>query len=534
MKRKYVKPVIAVAIPIFLIASGLLLINRIQTQVREIFQYNEQRKSEGYYLAEMEFKGLGIAYYLDHGNYIKGISAFNRIHKKLKTTEGLIKIPNFSNSVEKLDFYRNLQNPKTGAFQDESYPLFSYIGVTTNMIANIEHLSYEANQPFSLKYPLRFLDEINTPEKIIAFLDDLSTVGWIGAKFKAPYVEIGELWELIQDAERLGIYSMSPEWKRTYLQWCYDNQDSETGLWGAKSRSTNKLVDGGDLTDSEKMLSKFVDSDGNDKYTRFPLKHRDRLFATTIEKLSTPMPNDRHNLHRWILDENRGLRILLRHLWQDSTPEEKEAARKVIAGFIQTRFEHYYIEEEGAFSLYPGSDHADLDGTGETISFYKEIGALSAEKQQRLWGNSKVFFKTSSEIHEAPELKTSDFTALVNTPEINSVRLYATDPDGDYLKSVEAVYYPKEHAVIDLADLLPKLGKWLKETHQNIGNWVSKEGLIDDYWDTINIKPAPLFNKIPVEKANDILKNYRQLIVVGFDSLQIPRYRIIFLLENKV
>ena len=215
---------------ILLIVSGIIAANRIKTQVREIFQYNAALKNEGYYLAEFEFKMLGVIYYLDHGNYITALSRLNKIHKQFTTKEGLRKVPEFSNKKEKLAFYKNLQSPKTGAFMDDAYPLFTYIGVTANMIAHIENLSHNAEERFHLQYPLQFLEAIHTPDKLILFLDDLATVSWLGAKMpKTPFVEIGELGELAVESERLGLYSFSPEWKYAFYQWCYDNQDKETG-----------------------------------------------------------------------------------------------------------------------------------------------------------------------------------------------------------------------------------------------------------------------------------------------------------------
>lgn len=119
--------------------------------------------------------------------------------------------------------------------RDDSYPLFTCIGVTANMIAYIEKLSRDADEPFHLPYPLTFFDEINTSETLLPFLDDLSTVGWFGARLaKSPFVEIGELGELVNEVERLGLYTFSPEWKQALLQWCYNNQDEETGLWGPR------------------------------------------------------------------------------------------------------------------------------------------------------------------------------------------------------------------------------------------------------------------------------------------------------------
>jgi hypothetical protein len=523
--RRKIILTIFVLVTLFII-SGITLSVRTKTQIHKIFKLNQQRKSEGYYLSEFEFQMLGTAYYLDHGHYIKALSSLNKIHKKLKTTDGLIKIPEFSNNQEKLEFYKNLQNPQTGAFMDESYPLFTCFGVTANMIEFLEDLSVQTKKPFGLKYPLKFLDRINTPEKLTVLLDDLSTVGWFGSKFKTPYVEIGELGSLVKEVERLGIYSFTPEWKQAYLQWCYDNQDEETGIWGPRSRSNNKLLNGGDLLDSEKIISKFIDSDGNEMYPDFPLRYRDKMFATAIKKISTPMPDDLDELHDWILTKDRGIRFLTRYLWKNASVKEKEAARKCIEDLVKMRFENYYIREEGAFSFYPHAEHADLDGTGEALGMYKNAGALSWGKQNKLWGDSRDSVINLGK-YEVLDITDRDFGLITHYSVINSIRLYRIDPDSNYIKNVETVYYPEDTTVPDLVDLLPGLESWVKHTPQNMGNWVTKENILGTLSD-LPFESVPISNKIPLEKANEILQNHGELVIIGFDVLQLPRYKIVF------
>lgn len=516
---------------VLVIVTGILLKTRVKTQVREVFKMNEVLKNEGYYLSEFEFKLLGLAYYLDHGQFIKGLSGLDKIHNQLRNKEGIIKIPEFLNNKEKLRFYRNLQNPVTGSFLDEPCPLFTYFGVTSNMIHYIEDLSKKAEEPFRLNYPLIFLDEINTPEKLIHVLDDLSTVGWIGSRFKTPYVSIGEFWSLVEDAERLGLYSFSPQWKRTYLQWCYDNQDEETGLWASRLRRTNKLLGGGNLTDSEKMINKFIDSNGNEIYPDFPLKYRDKMFRTAFSKLSKPMPHYRDKLHEWILDKDRGIRFLTRYLWKQASVKDKEATKKLIEEFMEIRYENYFIENEGAFSLYPHAEHADLDGTGEAIGMYKYIGALSSEKQRILWGDHEENI-TDLGTYEVSELKENDFALIADDSIINSIRLYKAAPVNDYIGNTEGVYYPGRTRVLDIADLLPKMEQWIKVTTQNMGNWVTKEDLLYNDLANIKIKSVPVMNDLPLKYANEILLNSSKLVMIGFDMLQVPRYKIVFQLND--
>jgi hypothetical protein len=496
-------------------------------KVNETFRLNAQLKKEGYYLSEFEFELLGAAYSLDHGQYLKGLAGLDRIHEKMKTGQGLVKIPDFSGPEEKLDFYLDLQNPKTGAFysNDSDHP-FAYIGVTANMIEFIEDLSKQADRPFHLKYPLRFLDQINTPEKLNPFLDDVSRVGWIGAKFKPPFVCIIELRDLIEQGDRLGTYSFSSEFKHAFLQWFYDNQHPDTGLWGPRDLNSGELIDGGDVGDSGKVIKMFVDRQGNDIHPEFPLRYVNKIFASSLEKLTAPMPNDMDELHRWILDKDRGFRFLTRYLWQKASVDDKEAARKLIEDFIRIRFDKYYVAKEGAFSLYPDTGHADLDGTGEAIGMYGYIGALSTEEQMRLWGESAETIVDLGR-HRVSEIGETEIGQVSNHPEVNSVRLYGADPEDDFLGNVEAVLYPGDSKVLDLADLLPRLEEWLATTPQNMGNWVTKDRIFHRLA-SIDIRPVPVFRENLVKHANEIYRNNSELVLIGLDELQVPRVRIVY------
>lgn len=514
---------------VLLILSGITLAIWTKTQINEIFKLNVARKSEGYYVAEFELKMLAIVYYLDHSDYLKALATLNNSHQQLKTTEGLIKIPKFSNKKEQIAFYRNLQNPKTGAFmRDDTIPLFTYIGVTANMIAAIEELSRDADEPFQIQYPLRFFDQINTPETLQAFLDDLSTVGWLAAKLpKSPFVEIGELLELASEVERLGLYTFSPAWKQAFLQWCYTNQDQVTGLWGPRLRGDHTLLNDGDITDSEKIIKLFVDYDGNEIHPEFPLRHRTAIFASALKKLARPMPDDLDALHDWIISQDRGLRFLTRYLWKYASQAEKDATRKHMEAFIRIRFEQYYVAQEQAFSLYPHAEHADLDGTGEALGMFAYLGAFSTEKQRRLWGEPTAYVADLG-THPVSELTEGDLNILTQDPNINSIRFYPREPGQRYLEEVEGVVYPRTTLVLDLANLLPNVANWVNSTSQQMGNWVTKEAIRQEYLN-VNLRVTPITNGlIPLQDANRILRQHAMLVAIGFDVLQLPRAKIVY------
>jgi len=514
--KKRILPIIAGILCLALLAGGLT-IYKTKSRVQELFELNQTRKAEGYYLAEFEFKMLGAAYYLDQGEFLTAWDALEGIHHELATAQGLAKQPVFHDIREKIAFYRSLQNPETGAFFDDvNFPLFTFIGPTANMIEFIEVLSREAGEAFRLDHPLTFLDRIAEPGALRCMLEDCSHVGWIGAKFKTPFVCIAELGELAAQCERLGLYTFSPEWKQTFYEWFYENQDPVTGLWGSRWRDDNTLVDGGSLSDSEKVIKLFVDLEGNDRSPDYPLKRRKQLVLSALAKLTEPAPDTLDELHEWILVKDRGFRFLTRYLWRDASASDRQTAEAYMKRFIHTRFANYFVADEGAFSLYPGAENADLDGTGEAIGMFKYLGTLSPEKQKRIWKH-KLECITDRGERTVGSCCTSNLVPVAAPPGVNSVRFYAQDPEGRYLENVIGVWYPFKPEVLDAVDVLSRVRVWAESTPQNMGNWVSREKVLKMI-DGARIPHAPLLGADAVET----LAEYGRVVAVGFDTLQVP------------
>ncbi|MCC5466157.1 hypothetical protein [Pelosinus baikalensis] len=530
--RKYLITVIAVMISIVLIVSGSFVYKSL-TLIPEMFQLNSELRAEGYYMGEFEFKMVGIVYYIDKGQYITAFSRLNQFHKQLKNREGLIKVPKFADKKEELEFYLGLQNPRTGAFMDDSYPLCTYVGSTLNMVNHLELLAKELGQPLHLRYQLSFLDQMNTGEKLETYLDDLSTAGWIASKLpKTPYILAFEI-VYFSDLERVNLYDFSPEWKHALLQWFYEKQDSKTGFWGPRLRSSGQLLDSGDLVATSHIVRLFVDDQGNNRHSEFPLRYKEAMFANTLQKLSMPMPKNLAEQHDWSLATFRALRILTNFLWSDASTENKDSVREIMENIMRNRFEKFYIPDQGAFSYYSGALEADLDGTGEILDMLRNIGVLSRARQERLWGKNDQTI-TDLGVYNVSEIKEDDFELLKNFSDINSIRLYRIDPVHDsYTSNVASVIYPKETSVLDSMELLPKMSRWLNETPQNMGNWISKEWLIQELA-AIQNQPVPVSKGgIPLELANTVLQNNRELIVVGFDILQVPKYKMTIRIKYK-
>ncbi|MBN1791961.1 MAG: hypothetical protein JW830_15800 [Bacteroidales bacterium] len=492
---------------------------------------NKTLQEEGYYMGDFEFKMLGYGYYLDKGHYKKALKSLDDYHKKLSSREGLMKVPAFKNNREEINFYLNLQNPKTGAFIDESAPFCTYWSVSENIVNHMEALADSTTAPLKLKYPLKFLDEINTPEKLTAYLDDISYVGLLASKF--PQTTFHFARDILSEAipgntlERTHLYRFSSEWKHTLLKWMYDFQDTTTGLWGPKNKKTNQLTKL-DLHNTALIVKWYRDSDGNDLHQEFPLKYQDRLFKSAIEQLSEPLPDeeDLDEIHEWNLRQDTGIGMLLRFLWKDASEENKRNTERIIAKNIDICFERYYVIKDGAFSYYPNTGHASCDGTTNLI--FDRIGAFSYKKQKKLWGDPAENARDMGVVI-LNELKTSDLDSAGHTPGINSLRIYTCKPDFEHLTDdVWAVYYPNDTLVLDIMELVPNIVRWTETTSLSIGNWTSMAEIKKEY-SKLNIrKPLIYKEKLPFDAVNLKFKETSELYVVGFDKLQIPRVIVMY------
>ena len=532
MNRKKIFLLSIILLLTLTIISGFLLKTRVQTQVKELFKLNKTLQEEGYYMAEFEFKMLGIAYYLDRGFYFKALSQLSDYHKQLQNRNNLIQVPEFKSKKEELEFYLNLQNPRTGAFMDDSSPYCTFNEPTENVISHLDGLAKEIGVPLQLRYPLIYLDAINTPEKLYAFLDDVSYIGWIGTKFpQTSYVFARSLLSFWNDESAIGknnLYSFSPEYKTALLSWFYNNQDSITGYWGPRSRKNGRLLKL-DLTNTASIIKTFVDENGDKINEDFPLKYSNKLIESTLKVLSEPVPADDEldELHEWNLTMSKGIKMLLRYLWKDASIEEKQKAKTIIENYIKIKFEKYYIAKEGAFSYYPGAEHASLDGTGGFV--FNDIGAFSSEKQKYFWVDPFMNINDLGQ-YKVADIKKEDLHIITNSPDINSVRIYSTIPNYENLTdSVYAVFYPKKTQILDIIELVPKIIRWLDTQSFSMGNWSSKEAIRNKYA-SYKIKEQLVFKEIlPIDSINKILLKNHELHIIGFDILQIPRYKIVYL-----
>lgn len=536
MKIKRLVSLILISFIGIALISGIFISLRVKTLVKELFKMNKDLQEEGYYMAGFEFQMLGFGYYLDKGQYVKALAKLSDYHRKLSNRDELIKIPEFMNNQEEIDFYLNLQNPETGAFMDDSAPFCTYFSVTENIICHLDALADSTTTPVKLKYPLTFLDEINTPKNLKTYLNDISYVGWLASKF--PQTTFHFARDILSNAEpdnvieRNSLYSFTPEWKHTMLQWMHEFQDSITGLWGPKNKKTNELIKF-DINNTYSILKIYIDTNGDDIHEDFPLRYQEKLINSVLEQLSEPMPDDEGlaEVHEWNLQQTKGIKMLLSRLWKDASEENKDLAKKIITNFVEVSFDKYYVEKDGAFSYYPNAEHATIDGMSNMI--LKTTGALSYNKQKKYWGDP-VKNAVDLGVVAVNEITVNDLDTITNIPDINSLRIYTAKPNFKALTdNVWAVVYPYTTKVLDITELVPNIITWTGSSSLSIGNWKSRADIKNQY-SSINIKKPLIYREeFPYSEVNNKLKISSEIYIIGFDILQIPRFIVKYKKEKK-
>lgn len=504
----------------------------------EMFRKNAELKAEGYYLAEFEFKMEAALYHLNLGNYWTAYTTLRHIDHELDSKEGLEKIPSEASPMQLMEFLLKRQNAKTGAFMDPSYPYFTFIGPTANVLEILNTLATQTGQPVKLLYPLRFLDEISTPRQLTDYLDSLLYFQerW-AEKFGGPTPFCPGASELSSDSlelfEQVGGYHFSPEWKETLVRWFADHQDPATGFWGARIGTAEKWRQALDIDSTAHILKLFLDERGEVKDPRFPLQYADQLAKTLIAQADTPVPEGATEQHEWSLRQLHAAKIFVRFLWPRISPETREQFLALSSSWLERRFSLFRPKEHG-FAIDALSQKADVDATGMGIGLLRHLGCIPGTwERQRLRADEL----SRQPLHQQIVLKSWEEGTFPSHADVNSVRIYLDSaPERESLddSTLVQILYPKETPILDLLELRQHLGLFIDAEGGEVGNWDSKASLREGPLGT-----SALEQGIPIAKGQlslvELARTYpnaHRFIAVGVDRLQTARVVVEFSLES--
>ena len=524
--------VLAAAAAVAALAAGLYIRASIKS-VPRLFKRNAELKAQGYYMGEFEFKMVALQYYLNAGRYLKAFTTLRRIRREMETTEGLARMPEGASSGQMMDFLLDRQDPSTGAFMDPRYPYFTYIPPTLNAVEALEGLARQTGRPLKVKYPLRFLDRIQTPEQLRTFLDSNLYLQerWDRLGGPGPYTAGSELrgYELLEQA---GLYRFSDAWKDALRQWFYETQDPATGFWGTRIGSPAKWRQNMDANSTYHVLKLVLTRHGENQSGKYPLRYAGKLAHNLLKILDRPVPDNATAQHAWSLDQSQGAETITR-LWSHLSASDQALARTAMETFLADRY-RFFRPAEGGFSLYTSSTHADVDGTGNALGLLRATGSLPGTwERDRLWGSALA----NASAVVTKKLRRWEEAALPSETHFNSLRVYENRlPAGDTFDDagLVAIVYPQGPRVLDVMDLRQHVAGFIATGGEAFGNWTLKQNL----GERLGLEHSP--KRVPVVQGGldlaRIARSHgaaRRFYMVGYDVFQVPVFRLEFVLANQ-
>jgi hypothetical protein len=512
-------------ISLALIATLGLSVWAIVPAIPRLFRRNAELKAQGYYMAEFEFKMLAAQHQLNQGNYLDALRTLRRIQQEMQDPPRLVKTPAEATLAERATFLIARQNPETGAFMDPHYPLFTYFAPTANAVENLAQLSAQTGQPLRLKHPLRFLDQLQQPEQLRAYLDPLLYLREWCARMPGPGPYGPGVSELayFDDLERAGVYEFSEEWENTLRQWFYDTQDPNTGFWGSRIGTPARWRQKPDITSTYHILHLVLEEKGGNRNPAYPLRHADNLARSILARMGAPLPRDAAEQHDWGLSQTQGAKALTRLLWPHLNEAEKEDIRRAYRLLLAESY-RLYRPETGGFAYYTTDARADLDGTGLALGLLHATGALPGTwERERLWGQSITHppVSRSVQVHRWTEV------VLPSEDRVQSIRIYVDQlPIGDSYDDSHLVHiaYPGPSPACDIMDLRQRVMGLLASNELSFGNWTSKESLLH-YPLQLERPLHPVTTSRQRLDWAEIDRNHphaRRFYAIGYDAVQVP------------
>jgi hypothetical protein len=235
------------------------------------------------------------------------------------------------------------------------------------------------------KYPCRFLDRINSPEKLTNHLGRL-----LISDLDADGVDHGrELNETIADLLRLVIhhepenYPYHPQLKETFLDFLMNQaRNTETGYWGEWYRSGDRITKANQLSLTFHIIS----------YLQGDITDWPKVIDTTLAIKDKRYPNGWLSHQGYANHHNMDVVVIFRYGWKHATPRQQEAIRVELHKMLDWCLKES-LQPDGSFRVRDGESLEESIYFG--TAFLARIGYF--DREQRFW--------TDEKFPDAPEAK---------------------------------------------------------------------------------------------------------------------------------
>ena len=255
--------------------------------------------------------------------------------------------------------------------------------------ASYDQISDLAHNGLVPKYPVHFLDRINSPEKLVAHLNHL-----LISDLEADGVDRRrELNETVADLMRLILreqprnYAYDPGLKAALLDWLLKTaRNPETGYWGAWYRRPNDAVI--EKTDDLSVTFHIV------SYLQGNVPDWPKIIATTLAIKDKCHPFGWLEGSVYLNHNNMDVVKLFRLGWSQSAPAQQEAMRVEIRKMLRWCLKES-LQRDGSFKLQDSDDSMETSIAFGT-DFLSVLGYF--DRSKRFW--------TDEDFPEANDVRT--------------------------------------------------------------------------------------------------------------------------------
>ncbi|MBV9762290.1 MAG: hypothetical protein JO340_17150 [Acidobacteriaceae bacterium] len=256
-----------------------------------------------------------------------------------------------------------LQNPADGACGQCYTEWFFRLDAT-----------YDYLKETSPTYPLRFLDRVNSPEKLRAYFATVSTsdIARTGLNHRRELNEsLADLLRLILHDQPAG-YSWTPDMKSAMLDLILHRlRNPETGWWGARYLHNGKTYFVDDISITFHMLS----------YLNGNVPDLSKVLHTALALKDLDYPQGWLEDGQYTNHNNMDAVVLFHYGWSAATPAEKAVIaaeiRKMLAWCLADS-----LQSDGSFRSSPADDSIE-EAEYFGAAFLARIGFF--DKSRRFW-----------------------------------------------------------------------------------------------------------------------------------------------------
>jgi hypothetical protein len=244
--------------------------------------------------------------------------------------------------------------------------------------ASYDQITELAHQHQVPKYPCCFLDQINSPKKLIEHLNHLliSDLNADGIDHRRELNEtVADLMRLILH-ERPSNYPYDPKLKITLIDWLLNTaRNPETGYWGAWYRRKN---DGSiEKTDNLSITFHIV------SYLHGNVPDWPKIISTTLAIKDKEYPLGWLEEGKYLNHNNMDVIQLFRLGWNYATPAQRDTMRIEIRKMLLWCLTES-LQPDGSFKLQDGDDSIETS-ISFGAAFLARLGYFDAS--QRFWTN---------------------------------------------------------------------------------------------------------------------------------------------------